>query len=91
VKVLYRVRPGQQQFVREILITGLGQTKMKLIEERISLRRGEPLSAIAQRNSQKLLYDMGVFARVDTAIENPKAPRAGKQCSTRLRRRIAIR
>lgn len=71
-KVLYRVRPGNQQFVREVLITGLSQTRTSLIERRITLHDGQPLSAIKQRNSQKALYDMGIFARIDTAIENPE-------------------
>lgn len=70
-QVLYSVSPGQQQFVREVLITGLNQTRTKLINERISLRAGDPLSTVAQRESQRSLYDMGIFARVDTAIENP--------------------
>jgi outer membrane protein assembly complex protein YaeT len=72
VKVVYTVRPGMQQFVRDVLITGLSQTKMRLVEKRIVVHEGQPLSAIAQRNSQKFLYDMGIFARVDTAIENPE-------------------
>jgi outer membrane protein insertion porin family len=72
VKVLYKVQPGRQEFVRDVLITGLNQTRRKLVEERIKLKEGDPLSPVAQQEGQKNLYDMGVFARVDTAIENPE-------------------
>src|SRR4030095_7723099 len=37
-----------------------------------------PPSANAQGSGQKLLYDMGVFARVDTAIENPEGATSRK-------------
>lgn len=72
VKILYKIQPGRQEFVRQVLITGLQQTKMRLVEERIRLKAGDPLSPTAQQEGQKSLYDMGVFARVDTAIENPE-------------------
>jgi len=71
VNVIYTVTPGQQQFVREIIITGLGKTRRKLIDQRMTLHPGDPLSAVAQAATKKSLYDMGVFSRVDTAIENP--------------------
>ncbi len=79
VNVIYAVTPGQQEFVRRILITGLKQTRLKLINQRITLKPRDPLSDAAQRNSQRSLYDMGVFARVDTAIENPDGDTTRKQ------------
>ncbi len=79
VNVSYTVIPGQQEFVRSLLITGLKQTRPRLVNERITLKIGDPLSDVAQRNSQKSLYDMGVFERVDTAIENPDGDTTRKQ------------
>jgi hypothetical protein len=35
------------------------------------LKPGDPLSPTAERETQRKLYDLGVFARVDTAIQNP--------------------
>ena len=69
-KVVYQISPGPQHFVREVLVTGAHQTRLKLVEERLNLKAGDPLSPVAQREAQKSLYDMGLFARVDTAIEN---------------------
>jgi outer membrane protein assembly complex protein YaeT len=71
VTVVYTATPGRREFVREILTTGLTHTRHSLITERITLHAGDPISGDTQRAIQKSLYDMGVFARVDTAIENP--------------------
>jgi outer membrane protein assembly complex protein YaeT len=70
VAVVYTASPGERQFVREILTSGLTHTRSKLIEERMTLHAGDPISVVTQRAIQRSLYDMGVFARVDTAIEN---------------------
>src|SRR5262249_60366750 len=35
------------------------------------LNPGDPLSPTAITSAQRRLYDLGVFARVDAAIENP--------------------
>ena len=35
------------------------------------MKPGDPLSPNAMRDTQHRLYDLGVFARVDTAIQNP--------------------
>jgi len=38
----------------------------------MTLKAGDPLSTIEQTEIQKRFYDLGIFARVDTAIENPE-------------------
>ena len=35
------------------------------------LNPGDPLSPTAITDTQRRLYDLGIFARVDAAIENP--------------------
>jgi len=67
----YVIREGQQEFVRDILISGLERTRRSLADSNILLKAGDPLSPTAMRDSQRRLYDLGVFARVDTAIQNP--------------------
>ena len=76
--VLYTVRPGPQQFVRDVVITGLTQSRLQLVQERIGLTPGDVLSENARQNSQRRLYDMGIFARVDSAIENPEGATSRK-------------
>jgi outer membrane protein assembly complex protein YaeT len=68
----FAVREGGQQFVREILITGNEVTRTKLINKNITLNPGDPLSPTAMTEIQRRLYSLGVFARVDTAIQNPE-------------------
>jgi outer membrane protein insertion porin family len=42
-----------------------------LVRERISLKPGDPLSQDQINGSQRRLYDLGIFARVNTAIQDP--------------------
>jgi outer membrane protein assembly complex protein YaeT len=74
----YVIHPGQQEFVREVLISGLTSTRRSLVDSRMLLKAGDPLSPDAERETQRRLYDLGVFARVDTAIQNPDGDTADK-------------
>src|SRR5579864_4076574 len=71
VNLTYTITEGEPQFVREVLTSGLRTTRQSLVNRRITLKPGDPLSPIEQTNIQKSFYDLGLFARVDTAIENP--------------------
>jgi outer membrane protein assembly complex protein YaeT len=71
VDLHYVVREGGQQFVREVVITGNRVTRTGLINKSITLNPGDPLSPTEMTNIQRRLYALGVFARVDTAIQNP--------------------
>ena len=70
-RVTYTVTEGERHYVRDIITTGLRTTSPKLVAKRITLHPGDPLSPSEQQQIQRTFYDMGVFARVDTAIENP--------------------
>lgn len=67
----YVIREGPRQFVREVVITGNRVTRWQLINRNISLNPGDPLSPTEMTNIQRRLYGLGVFARVDTAIQDP--------------------
>jgi outer membrane protein insertion porin family len=71
VDLAYVIHEGQQQFVRDILVSGLGSTRRSVVDSKMELKPGDPLSPTAMRDTQRQLYDLGVFARVDTAIQNP--------------------
>jgi outer membrane protein assembly complex protein YaeT len=71
VHVVYTVTEGDREYVRDVLTSGLKTTRQSLVDRAITLKAGDPLSPTAQTNIQKTLYDLGVFANVDTAIENP--------------------
>jgi outer membrane protein assembly factor BamA len=67
----YVIHEGQQEFVREVLISGMERTRRSLVDSKMLLKAGDPLSPTAERDTQRKLYELGVFARVDTAIQNP--------------------
>jgi len=71
VTVLYTVSEGRQQYVREVLTAGVQRTRKNIIDRQITLKTGDPLSPVQETDIQKRFYDLGIFARVDTAIENP--------------------
>jgi len=71
VNVHYVLRPGDRKYVREVLVSGLDTTRSRLVYDRLELRSGEPLSLSKETDSQRRLYDLGIFARVNTAIQNP--------------------
>ncbi|MGO4883953.1 MAG: POTRA domain-containing protein [Bryobacteraceae bacterium] len=78
IDLTYVIAEGQQEFVRDILISGLERTRRSLVDSKMLLAPGEPLSPNAMRDTQRQLYDLGVFARVDTAIQNPDGDTADK-------------
>jgi outer membrane protein insertion porin family len=73
VDLFFKIDEGQQQFVREVLINAnsLKTTNPNLVYHNLLLNPGDPLSPTAITDTQRRLYDLGVFARVDTGIENP--------------------
>ncbi|MES1261150.1 MAG: BamA/TamA family outer membrane protein [Acidobacteriota bacterium] len=71
VSVVYTVSEGNPQFVRDVKISGLHGTRPSLVNRAMSLKAGDPLSPVRETDTQKRLYDLGIFARVDTAIQNP--------------------
>jgi len=72
VNVVYTIREGDRQFVREVITSGLRTTRQHYVDKRITMKAGDPLSPIQQTEIQKKFYDLGIFARVDTAVENPE-------------------
>lgn len=78
VDVVYNITEGERQYVRDVLVSGNQITREKLIRRNITLKPGDPLSPVQQTAIQHDLYDLGIFARVDTAIENPEGSAAHK-------------
>lgn len=70
VTITYQITEGPRQFVRDVLVTGLNRTRRRLVEKQITLKPGDPLSQFEQTEIQKRFYDFGIFARVDTAVQN---------------------
>ncbi len=71
INLRYVVNPGPRTFVRNVLITGLETTNPHLIFDRLELKGGEPLSLAKEIDTQRRLYDLGIFSHVTTAVQNP--------------------
>jgi outer membrane protein assembly complex protein YaeT len=71
VDLAYTIHEGSRQFVREVIYTGNRTTKPRLINRTLGLNPGDPLSPTEVTATQRKLYDLGVFSRVDAAIQDP--------------------
>jgi len=73
VDVRYTIREGGREFVRQVLFNpgGLAHTRPSLVYKNLQLNPGDPLSPTAMSETERRLYDLGVFSRVDMAIQNP--------------------
>ena len=72
VNLHYKVAPGERQYVRGTLVRGLENTKPSLVASRISVEPGDPISQSRIAQSQQKLYDLGIFSKVQTALQNPE-------------------
>ncbi len=71
IDVEYMVNEGTQEFVRQVIYSGNRFTKPRLIDRLLELKPGDPLSPSKMTDTQRRLYDLNVFARVDTAVQDP--------------------
>jgi outer membrane protein insertion porin family len=71
VTLRFRITPGKKRYVRQVLVSGLKTTKPRLVYDRIQLHEGDWYSLIKNTDTQRALYDLGIFARVNTALQNP--------------------
>jgi len=78
VKLRYVIDEGTQRFLRDFLLSGLDATNPGLVEERLALQSGDPLSRSRLLETQRRLYDLGIFARVDMAAQDPQGEESQK-------------
>ncbi|HWB99512.1 MAG TPA: BamA/TamA family outer membrane protein [Bryobacteraceae bacterium] len=71
VELQFVIHEGKPQYVRQVLVNGLRITRPRLVNRNLLLNPGDPLSPTRMRDTQRRLYDLGIFAKVDTAIQNP--------------------
>ncbi|HEY6391403.1 MAG TPA: POTRA domain-containing protein, partial [Bryobacteraceae bacterium] len=72
VNLKFMVDLGRRVYVRDVLVSGLERTKGGLVAQRISIKPGDALSQNQITGSQRRLYDLGIFAKVNAAIQNPE-------------------
>jgi outer membrane protein insertion porin family len=70
ISLVYTVTEGAPQYVRDVLISGLHTSRPRLVDPLIKLHPGDPLSWGQMGDMQRQLYNLGVFDKVDMAIQN---------------------
>jgi len=78
VDLHFVINEGKQQFVREVLVSGLQQTRPRLVYRNLRLNPGDPLSPTSISETQRRLYDLGIFERVNSAVQDPDGETAHK-------------
>lgn len=78
VNVSYHITEGPQEFVRQVIITGLYRTHPSLVEKKIHVAPGEPVSMQRINDAAQRLTDLGIFSNVNTALQNPDGTTAYK-------------
>jgi outer membrane protein insertion porin family len=69
------VDPGERTVVDELVLSGLGRTRVAVVEREMALRRGEPFSFERVLDSQRQLSALGIFERVTIAELDPQRAR----------------
>ncbi len=70
--VTYKIAEGQRVAVNQVIVTGTENTKPYVVNRQIRIRAGDPLSQANMIDSQRRLYNLGLFNQVDMAVQNPE-------------------
>src|SRR2546427_913384 len=71
VRLVYHIQEGPQTRVRRIFIGGYEHTRPGVIHREVHIKVKEPLREGEVVESQRLLYNLGVFNRVTIEPQNP--------------------
>ncbi len=71
VDVTYKITEGPRVFVDRVLVSGIGFTRPYIVNREFSIRDGMPLNQERMVDSQRRLYDLGIFNEVNMAVQNP--------------------
>ena len=78
VRLVYRIQEGPQTRVRRILQSGYVHTRPGVIRREIRIKTNEPLREGDVVESQRHLYNLGVFNRVTIEPQNPNGTEPDK-------------
>lgn len=71
VGVTFTIHEGEQFFVNHVYLSGLHYTRPGVANRELRVHPGDPLSQRDMLESQRRLYDLGLFSEVDAAVQNP--------------------
>jgi outer membrane protein insertion porin family len=71
VKLVYHIMEGPQTRVRRVLLSGYQRTRLGVLQREIRVKPGAPLREGDVVESQRRLYNLGIFNRVTIDPQNP--------------------
>ena len=71
VRLVYHIQEGPQTHVRRVLLSGYVHTRENVIQREVRVKPHEPLRQGDVVESQRRLYNLGVFNRVTIGPQNP--------------------
>jgi outer membrane protein insertion porin family len=71
LRLVYHITEGPQTRVRRILLSGYTRTRTRVIQREIRVKPGAPLREGDVVDSQRRLYNLGIFNRVTIEPQNP--------------------
>ena len=71
VRLVYRITEGPQTVVKGVLLAGYKRTRSGVIQREIRMKTGAPLRESEVVESQRRLYNLGIFNRVTIEPQNP--------------------
>ncbi len=78
MQVAYTITEGEQVFVDRVLVSGREYTRPYIVDRQMRIGDGDPLSQVRMVDSQRRLYDLGIFNQVDMAVQNPDGQEPSK-------------
>ena len=70
VNLTYEIREGPQQFVNQVIVSGLYRTRPSLIQRRLTIQPGEPISMVKINDINREMSNLGIFANVASAVQD---------------------
>jgi outer membrane protein insertion porin family len=71
VRLVYRIAEGPQTIVQRVLLSGYKRTRVGVIQREIRVKTDAPLRESDVVESQRRLYNLGIFNRVTIEPQNP--------------------
>ena len=81
VRLVYHIQEGPQTRVRRVLIGGYKHTRWGVVRREVHIKMKEPLREGDVVESQRRLYNLGVFNRVTIEPQNPNGTNPEKDIS----------
>ena len=72
VQLTYHITEGAQILVARVLLSGYEHTRRGVIARQVGIQAGEPLNESDVVETQRKLYNLGIFSRVSIAPQNPE-------------------